>query len=139
MPTVFACDASWQHNAQAPNASFSTPISMNLSRWRFTKILQPYSCSFTTLMVLFSLMAAWMLFMLVPSAIGTFAPVASLIPTATPQIPKGKDSHGAVASLSRICSRFGTDILHRGGNAADAVSSITFTICSRISSLTNSS
>jgi len=31
---------------------------------------------------------------------------------------------GAVASESALCSRYGTDMLEKGGNAADAVSSL---------------
>lgn len=33
----------------------------------------------------------------------------------------GEPRLGAVASESSICSRFGTDMLEKGGNAADAV------------------
>ena len=34
---------------------------------------------------------------------------------------EGKDRRGAVASESAVCSRVGTDLLKQGGNAADAV------------------
>lgn len=32
-------------------------------------------------------------------------------------------NHGVVASESKVCSQVGAEMLHRGGNAADAVSS----------------
>jgi hypothetical protein len=74
--------------------------------------------------MMLALMASWMLFILVPSAIGVFNPVELSYPTTPSTKYQGEDRNGAVASLSRICSRFGIDILKRGGNAADAVSSI---------------
>jgi gamma-glutamyltranspeptidase len=39
----------------------------------------------------------------------------------------GVDQLGAVASESDICSRIGTDLLKRGGNAADAM--VGTTVC----------
>jgi hypothetical protein len=36
----------------------------------------------------------------------------------------GHDTNGAVASESAICTQIGIDIMKKGGNAADAVSSI---------------
>lgn len=43
-------------------------------------------------------------------------------PSGTPQPPKLEAGHlGAVASEAEICSHIGTDLLKRGGNAADAL------------------
>lgn len=53
-----------------------------------------------------------------PHVCTTSAP--RLVPGGRSQVEDGK--LGAVASESAICSRAGTDMLERGGNAADAVS-----------------
>ena len=40
----------------------------------------------------------------------------------------GNDTLGAVASESSICSKIGTDVLKKGGNAADSLIATTFCV-----------
>lgn len=63
-------------------------------------------------------------------ALGVIAQVAS-----APDSTKHPDAKlGAVASESSICSKIGIDILKKGGNAADAVSSMRLHLGSRLTS-----
>lgn len=68
--------------------------------------------------------------LMVVSALIVVNNFARASPGFLPKLPVGLQGYGdeaklgAVASENAICSRYGTDMLNMGGNAADAVSSL---------------